>query len=125
MNAYITLDGKKYKTPQKSWTPTELKPATVRVTLLGAMDATYAPATILVWQGEIEVPFQTSESGFGTISDLETSFRKRQLLSFQDHFAVATYQADVSGQMVKRSNTPKWDGTSNKFFVVVTIKAIA
>lgn len=123
MNDYITLDGKKYKTPAKTWQPVDNKIATARITLQGALDVTYGPASLREWHGEIEAAV-TPQAGFGSITDLLTSLAKRQILSFTDHYGTA-YSVDVSGQMARRSMTPKWDGYSNKWYVQVAIRTTA
>ena len=64
MNNYITLDGQKYKTNGKAWTPATTKAGSVRLNLDGTLDATYGAGTLLRWEGEIKVRV-TIEAGFG------------------------------------------------------------
>jgi hypothetical protein len=63
MNNYIILDGKKYKTPAKRWSPVYGKPATVKTTLMGVVDVTYGPGFYNEWQGEIEGPVVPIDDG--------------------------------------------------------------
>ena len=121
MAAYIEIDGLRYVTPSKAWEPSETKPSTLRVTLSGALDVTYGPAILLEWRGEVEAPV-TAITLYGTITDLITSLRKKQLLTFKDHYGTS-YSADISGQMVRRSHSAGWSASSNIWFVSVTIKA--
>ncbi len=76
MNNYITLDGQKYKTNGKTWTPVPTKAGSVRLNLDGTLDATYGSGTLLRWEGEIKVRV-TTETGFGTIDQLRTSLQKK------------------------------------------------
>ena len=55
MNNYITLDGYKYKTNGKAWTPSGVKAGSVRLNLDSTLDATYGSGTLLRWEGEIKV----------------------------------------------------------------------
>jgi len=88
MNDYITLDGYKYRTPARNWAPAEHKPASVKTTLLGEVDATYGPTTTYEWRGEIAAPVTSPGTGWGTIADLRLSLKKRSALSFSDHYGV-------------------------------------
>ena len=75
MNNYIVLDGNKYKTNAKNWTPAPQKAGSVRLNLDGTLDATYGSGTLLRWEGEIMVPV-TAAAGWGTIAQLRTSLQK-------------------------------------------------
>lgn len=120
MNSYITFDGYRYKATHQNWSPAaEHKPSTVRPTLLGGLDATYGPVTILEWRGEIEAPIVAS-APWGTIANLRTSLRKRAGLSFTDHYG-QTYTVHAVGPFGERSLSPKWDSPSNKIYKSVTL----
>ncbi|HZW04401.1 MAG TPA: hypothetical protein VFF68_10765, partial [Anaerolineaceae bacterium] len=67
---YITLDGLKFKTPQKAWRPVDNNPSTLRRTLAGDADATFGPAAFFTWEGEIEAP-PVASVGWGTYADLK------------------------------------------------------
>jgi hypothetical protein len=127
MNNYIYLDGKQYKTNGKSWHPEDVVPSTERILLSGSHDVTFAAASILVWAGQIEAP--TSATGnWGTIGNLRTSLRKRQLLQFRDHYydtTAITYNVKASGPFKEDSKSVKWDGASNVIFVNVKLTATA
>lgn len=118
MNNYITLDSKKYVTPQQGWIPRVIKPSTVRLTLLGAIDATYGPGNILEWQAEIEAAVSPA-SGYGSPSDLRTSLQKVVGLSFTDHFSTS-HTVHVRG-FEETSMSPMWDGSSNVVIFNVTL----
>lgn len=119
MNNYITLDNKKYHTPATQWKPDIQKPATVRVTILGSVDATYGPASIPGWEGEIEAAV-TPETGFGSISDLRATLSKCEEVVFSDHYG-ANYYVHVLGPFQQDSKSPMWDGASNKLSMRVKL----
>jgi hypothetical protein len=123
MNNYITLDSKQYKTNGKNWKPEDIVPSTERILLSGVHDVTFAAATLLVWSGQIEAPVIAAGS-WGTITDLRTSLRKRQLLSFTDHYGTA-YNVKATGPFKEDSKSVKWDGNSNVIFVQVRLTATA
>jgi hypothetical protein len=122
MNNYITLDGKKYKTPSKLWQPYGDKPATVKKTLLGATDITYGPAVFKEWRGQIEAPVTAEDASWGTIDDLRTTLAKLEHVTFADHYG-AGYMAHVLGPFQERSLASKWDSPSNVIYVQVRIVA--
>jgi hypothetical protein len=73
MNSYITLDGKKYKTPAKLWQAVPMKPATFRYTLMGMADVTYGPGDYMEWQGQVEAPVTAQfDDGIHQIETAET-----------------------------------------------------
>jgi len=119
MNNYITLDGYKYRTMAKDWTPIVNVPTSFRMTLSGKSDAAFAAGDIKQWAGTIEARV-TPEDGFGSIDDLIASVLKRSPLSFTDHFG-ASYQVIVYGPMKQTSISPKWDGASNVYRIPVTL----
>lgn len=118
MNSWITLDTKKYKTPQQGWIPRVIKPSTIRLTLLGAIDATYGPGNILEWQAEIEADVSPA-TGYGTPGDLRESLKKVVGLSFTDHFN-GSHTVHVRG-FEESSMSPMWDGSSNTVIFNVTL----
>jgi hypothetical protein len=120
MNNYITLDGKKYKTIHKQWTPGSDKPATVRRTLLGTLDVTYGPGTFPDWQGKIEGPVTPIDSSWGSIADLRLTIVKMTSLSMTDHYGV-TSTVHVLGPFAEESRSPVWDAATNMIYVKVRI----
>jgi len=120
MNSYITLDGKKYKTVHKQWTPGGDKPATLRRTLLGSLDVTYGPGTFNDWQGKIEAPVTPIDGSWGTITDLRTTIAKTSNMSFTDHYGTS-YTVHVLGPFQEESRSPMWDGSSNAIYVKMRI----
>ena len=121
MNNYITLDSKQYMTNGKTWHMEDFVPSTERILLSGAHDVTFATATVRVWTGQIEAPVSATGS-WGTIADLRTSLRKRQLLSFTDHYG-SSFNVKASGPFKEDSKSVKWDGASNSIFVSVKLTA--
>ena len=120
MNDYIILDGLKYRTPARSWAPAEHKPASVKSTLLGEVDATYGSTTTVEWRGEIAAPVTAPGTGWGTIADLRLSLKKRLALSFTDHYGT-TRTVHVLGPFPERSLSAKWDSPSNTIYKTVQI----
>ena len=122
MNSYITLDGKKYATAAKTWTPVPSKPGSVRLNLNGQMDATYGAGVLLRWEGDI-LARMTPLSGYGSPADLRASLIKTQGLTFTDHYGTA-YTVHVF-RYKERSLSPNWDGATNeiKFQVELTGQA--
>ena len=123
MNNYITLDGKKYRTPSKYWTPVEDKPATVKMTLNGTVDVTYGPHTFFEWRGQIEGPVTPDDTNWGTIEDLRTTCAKTTSVKFRDHYYPTHSEIDVHvlGPFQERSLSTMWDNASNRIYVTVRI----
>ena len=74
MNDYIKLyvsgyTQYKYRAPFAAWKPVVMKIGTVRITLLGTLDAAYAAADIKEWNGKIRCDVVPA-SGFGTPDNL-------------------------------------------------------
>ena len=113
MNSYITLDGKKYSTAQKTWQPETPKAMTPRLTLAGDLDVTFGPGVTKVWTGEIKARV-TPATGYGTPNELRTSLDKITGLTFLDHLG-NSYTVYVQGYK-ERSYTPAWDGSSNAMY---------
>ena len=65
MNNYIQLQiggsWKRFRTMAKDWTPVDNVQSTVRPTLLGVADVTFAPVSFKEWRGTVEVPAEQLE----------------------------------------------------------------
>ena len=120
MNTYVVLNGKKYVTVAKTWIPTFQKPMTVRNTLLGEVSATYGPAVIKGWQGEIKAPVQVEDASFGTVQDLLAALDTLGPVSFTDHEGT-TVDVHVTMTANRRSLVNVWDSASNCFYVPVAM----
>ena len=125
MRNYIVFDGYRYTAAWRAWNPAEGEvPSTGRVMIDGTLDVTYGNATVLRWQGEIRAPVVAEAGEYGTIANLRTSLRKRQLLTFEDHYGTS-YTVHSKGPNKERSNSAMWDGDSNIINVVVQLTAVA
>jgi len=113
MNSYITLDGYRYATAQKTWQPETPKAMTPRLTLAGNLDVTFGPGITKVWTGEIQARV-TPKTNYGTPAQLRASLEKIQGLSFTDHYGTS-YTVYIQG-FKERSYTPSWDGASNAMY---------
>jgi len=120
MNNYITLDGKKYKTIHKQWTPGSDKPSTLRRTLLGSLDVTYGPGTFNDWQGKIEGPVTPIDGTWGSIADLRLTIVKLTSVSMTDHYGV-TFTVHILGPFQEESRSSMWDAASNMIYVKMRI----
>lgn len=120
MRNYITVDGLKYVTSSANWRDGEVNPRTVTRLLSGAGDATFSNSTYMAWKGEIECPVTPRSAGWGTLTTLQASFRKKTVLSFEDHYGTA-YTVTLGPMLDKRSLLPIWDDPNNKFFVTTEI----
>jgi len=124
MNNYITLDTKKYKCPWKTWFPHDSTvPSEARMMLDGSLDATFGPAVVLTWSGEIIAPNTPEGAGWGTASDLLTSLQKKTTLSFTDHLGT-TYTIVSRGTIKRKSLHANWDAASNEFYFNVNFMAV-
>lgn len=123
VNDYITLDGKKYRVPSKTWEPSINKPETVRVTLSGALDLTYGPSVFKEWIGSIEAPVTPIDSSWGSVADVRTSLAKKSSVTFVDHYGTS-YTVAVSGPFRERSISPKWDASTNVILFDVRIISV-
>jgi hypothetical protein len=117
---YITLDGKQYKTPAKTWEPTPTRPATVRRTLLGRGDATFGANSWREWRGEVEGPVTSPGALWGTLGDLRASLVKRQVLAFEDHYGNSCSVVAL-GPFAERSIMNVWDDPENSIFLTVAL----
>jgi len=120
MNKYITLNSKKYRTPANAWQPVINKPSTIRYTLLGTVDATYAINEAMEWHGQIEGPVTPDDSGWGTISDLRTTLLTKGEIPFTDHYG-NSYYVHAEGPFTEQSLSSAWDSPSNIMLVNVRL----
>ena len=121
---YIILDSKYYRTTHKTWTPEVITPMLSRGLLNGNLDATYGPASWLMWSGEVIAP-ATASGSYGTIADLETTLKKKATVGFTDHYGTAYTAVHLIGPFPKRSLSPNWDVSDNPIYVQIKIKAKA
>ena len=121
MNSYITLDSYKYSTTQKRWAPTIVKPGTVRFTIEGAIDATYAPNVFYVWTGEIRADASPA-IGYGSIDNLKATLVKRESVTFYDHYG-NSHTVHIVGDMPESYLQPDW--ANSLAFVQVRITGTA
>lgn len=116
--SYITLDGYKYTTLQQSWVPTVSNPSTARLTLAGDLDTTWGVAEVYNFSGEVRADVSPA-SGYGSPDNLRTSLKKKQQLSFTDHYGTV-HSIAVAG-FEERSHSPGWDATDNAFFFTLSM----
>ena len=119
MNNYITLDGFRYHTAAENWVPLEDRPQVIRRLLSGSSNVTFGPATFTMWKGTIMADV-TPQALFGSIEDLRTTYKKRQSLSFADHYGDA-FTVVIDRSVDPRSLAPNWEQTDNTFKVNVTL----
>lgn len=111
MNNYIILDGKRYRTAAESWEPNEERPLIVRRLMSGGSNVTFGPATFTGWRGVVVVDV-SAVAPFGTPTEFRTTYRKRDVLSFTDHFGnVSSVVIDRS--VVEKSVSPMHDAPDN------------
>lgn len=121
MRNYITLNGKKYTTSGNNWFPVPSVPSTVRMLLDGTVDVTYGPGVMREWQGTIEFDHYPAE-GYGGPQDFYEAATARAAIPFEDHYGEAMNVHLVAPAGFKhRALIPKWDASSNKWFVDVRI----
>lgn len=120
MNDYITLDGNKYATLQRSWRPTQPKGSTARVTLNGGLDVTYGALTVQQWNGEIVGDVTSRGAGWGTIATLRTTLAKRTSLGFTDHYG-NSYTVHQIGGYQEAPFSPGWDNAESVIYVAVQL----
>jgi hypothetical protein len=123
MRNYIILDGKKYKCPWKAWQPEPVVPSSARLILDGSGHVVFGPTDLKIWTGELEAPVTPEDATWGDPDDLRTSLRKRNTLSFTDHFDV-TYTVKAQGPFKERSLSPVWDGESNVIFISMSLMSV-
>ncbi len=128
---YIILDGYRYKTLAKGWTPQTLRPATPRLTLLGDMEATFGAGALAKWEGLItvphgEVPINPSDgTQYGTIYTLRNTLKKSQQVAFTDHNGKVYSEAVLTGPFNEQSAINIWNSASNRYLVTLQITAKA
>jgi len=120
-NSYVTLDGKKYKTLQRSWQEMPSVPKTGRLLLSGDVDVTFAANPIMEWEGELAAAVSPA-TGYGSPADLYTTLEKTTALSFTDHRGTAYSNCYVEATKM-RSLLPDWEDTNNIIYIFVKILA--
>ena len=123
MNDYIELDGKRYRTGHPDWEPIEDRPMTVKRLLSGATNITFGPATFTSWAGIIHADVSAS-APFGTIDDLRVTSRKREVLSFTDHYGVSA-SVVIDRRVGGRSLSPMWDAADNVWRMNITLLKVS
>lgn len=122
-NPYIELDGKKYVCLHGRWNKAKSKPSRERQTLSGSVDITYGPAVFTVWEGSIRA-YVTPQVGYGTPTELELTYNKKESVPFIDHDAGA-YTVHFIGELVGDSFLPMYDSASNSFvYKIKLVKAV-
>jgi hypothetical protein len=119
MNNYITLNGTKFRTKGTEWKPKVKNPGTVRFTVLGELDATYAPGTMYVWEGKIMADV-TPDAGFGTPDQLRAILKTKAMLTLIDHYGT-TFDVTVL-DYEEGSLAFKWDSPSNVMYFKVKLE---
>jgi hypothetical protein len=122
MNAYITFDGLKYRTSHKTWKVAIQPMANSRILADGTLDVTHGPTTAYLFTGELMADV-TPDTGFGSVVQLRISLAKKQAFTFIDHYG-STYTIHAIGPFPERSLSPKWDSSSNIFYVTIQFKGI-
>jgi hypothetical protein len=120
MNNYITLGARQYYIPHGKWEPILRKPSNVRYTVNGSVDVTYGPGVYYEWVGEIEAPTSAS-APWGDISTLRATLAQTSGINFVDHYGGAAATVHAVGEMSEVSDSPKWDGQSNKIRIKVRL----
>jgi hypothetical protein len=121
-NAYISLDGLKYTTLQRSWRPVPTKSSQDRLNLDGSRDVTYGPAAFTDYVGEIVAPVTPKDTGWGDYSDLMETIAKTEYVSFTDHYG-STCNVHVLGPFDMKPVHADWASASNIWYVTVRIVA--
>ena len=125
MNRYVQLqiggNWKRFLTLFKDWVHIDNQPSTVRTTINGLADVTYAPAALQEWRGTIEVPVTPDDTNWGGITDFAAAVALRASMQFIDHYGVTYTVALVGGEFTWRSLKPMWDAASNKFYIPIRI----
>ena len=114
MNDYIELDGFKYRTAADNWEPNEERPMVIRRLMSGNTNVTFGPATFTGWRGIVLVPTQTAAPGFGDVENLRTTYRKRSVLSFADHYG-NDFNVVIDRSVGEKSISPMWTAVDNVF----------
>lgn len=120
MNAYVTLDGKKYPALADNWAPAMSKASTVRYTFAGATDVTYGPATPVGWEGTLVADVTSRGTGWGSVADLRTTLAKRQAVTFVDHYGT-NHSVHITGIVKEMSRSRMWDAATNSIFFSVSL----
>jgi hypothetical protein len=130
-NSYVVLDGYRYKTLAKGWTPATARPATPRLTLLGEMEATFGAGALAKWEGLIAVPhgettiLPADGTLYGSIYTLRATVRKCQVVPFTDHNGTLYSEAVLIGPFDEQTLINIWNNPSNKYYVRLQITAKA
>jgi hypothetical protein len=119
MNDYIILDGYKYHTAAESWEPNEERPMVIRRLMSGSSNVTFGPATFTGWRGTVLVDV-TPAAGFGSIDNMRTTYRKRQVLSFTDHYGTVC-NVVIDRGVGEKSISPMWTAVDNVFRINLSL----
>lgn len=125
MNKYIQLQisgsWKRFATTAKDWIAVDNLPSTVRMTINGVADVTYAPASFKEWRGTVVIPNTPADSNYGSITDFANAILSKASMQFIDHYGVTYTVAIVGPEFGWRSLVNMWDASSNNFYVPVRI----
>lgn len=128
---YIILDGYRYKALAKNWKPMTIRPATVRLTLLGDMEGTFGSNALMKYEGFLSVVHGESAPGaadgtlYGNIYTLRETLTKKTSLTMTDHNGTAFSEVVLIGPFDEQMLTNIWNSADNKYFVRVEIMAKA
>lgn len=119
MNDYIILDGYKYHTAAENWEPNEERPMVIRRLMSGSSNVTFGPATFTGWRGIVLVDVSPA-GGFGSIDNMRTTYRKRQVLDFTDHYGNSC-SVVIDRGVGEKSISPMWTAVDNAFRVNLSL----
>ena len=125
MNKYISfeIDGDwfQFRTLARDWIAIDSQPATVRPTLLGTSDVTFAPVALKEWRGSIEVPVTPDGTDWGGITEFRSLMALAASVQFKDHSGTQYTVAVVGNEFVWKSFKNVWDAASNKFHIPIRV----
>lgn len=129
MNRYVQFqvggNWRQFLTMAKDWVQVDNQPSSVRSTLLGTADVTFAPTTLKEWRGTIEIPVTPQGVGWGSVADFAAVVALRAPLQFIDHYGTQYTVAVVGPEFIWKSFKPMWDAASNKFHIPIRIVKVA
>jgi hypothetical protein len=119
MNDYVTLDGKRYRTAHDDWAPNEDRPMVIRRLMSGSQKVTFGPATFTGWSLTLMADVG-AQAPYGTPDDLRTTYKKRTVLIYLDHFE-NEHDVVIDRRVGEKSLSPKHDAPDNTFRMPMTL----
>lgn len=120
---YLILGGKRYVIVRQETEPSQTKRQAVRVTVGGVTRSQQFGFTDYAWSFVLRVPWQVTDSNYGTLSDLRTAYAASSA-AFIDRFGTNQGSVYFLGEFKEKCTTPALDGANAQYEVLVNLRKV-